>query len=463
MITNSGKKIIAKFLLGQAPEFATHIAAGCGPTPLLPNESLTTQEIIDIKNKTNLDFEMFRVPIISKGFIKESGVEKIVFKAEMPTEQRYQITEVGFFSGAANTLAGSYDSKTLSTFNPSENWLFASDVSSSIISTETSNSAISDSNNNFILTSRSNFIPSDALIFDTSNFPNRKDRHEIPRFYNRALLISGDSCYIDTYGTSYNAYGYRIENSSLSFNFSQNLPEDEVRLAVAIVSNNDNNNTPPYKVRIAIEFINNQPTQFASSPKDRATMVLNSADMIDTRYHIFNEPLSSFKLDDGFSWANINVIRIYGCIVNQTDLINNITNASLNQSVATITIPGHSLHPGMDFDITGITGQFSIINGTNLVVVSSTDSTVTFNHPTANSVSAISASVSSGSAQYSGGNKNYKILFDGLRFENTTTENPLYSLVGYDIIKESSSYPVVKTENSNNYIEYRFGIGVDIG
>jgi hypothetical protein len=460
MITNTGKKIIAKFLLGQTSEFATHIAAGCGPTPLSPTESLTTQEVIDIKNKTNLDFEMFRVPIISKGFIKENGVEKIVFKAEMPTEQRYQITEVGFFSGAANTLAGSFDSKTLSTFNPAENWIIASDVSASTITTETINANISNSLSDFILTDKAKFVPSDATVF---NSINRKDRQEPPRFYNRALLVSGNSCYLDSDGTSYNSYGYRIENTSLAFNFSQNLPSDQIRFAISILSNIHNNDTEPYKVRFAIEFINNLPTLSALSPKARATMVLDSSDIADSRYYIFTKPLSSFKLDDGFSWANINLIRIYACVIDQTDVIDQITNVALNQSVATVTAPEHGLYPGMKFDISGVSAPYSYFNQTNLTVVSSTESTITFNHPTANSASPISASVISGSAQYEGGNKNYKILLDGLRFENTTTDNPLYSLVGYDIVRESSSYPVIKTENSNNYIEYRFGIGVDIG
>jgi len=36
----------------------------------------------------------------------------------------------------------------------------------------------------------------------------------------------------------------------------------------------------------------------------------------------------------------------------------------------------------------------------------------------------------------------------------------LYSLVGYNIIKTDNGLPILKGENTNNYIEYRFGIGV---
>ena len=87
MITNDGKQIIAKYLLDQAPAFATHIAAGCGPRPVQTGDPITVSPTID-----SLDFEVFRVPIIAKGFVKENNIEKVVFKAEMPTSQRYIIS-----------------------------------------------------------------------------------------------------------------------------------------------------------------------------------------------------------------------------------------------------------------------------------------------------------------------------------------------------------------------------------
>lgn len=34
MITNTGKNILAKYLVGQAPAYASYIAIGCGAKPL---------------------------------------------------------------------------------------------------------------------------------------------------------------------------------------------------------------------------------------------------------------------------------------------------------------------------------------------------------------------------------------------------------------------------------------------
>ena len=66
MITNTGKSIIGKYMLGQAPAYASFIAVGCGPTPL------DTSDVAgDFSTKESLDFEMFRVPISSRGFVSE--------------------------------------------------------------------------------------------------------------------------------------------------------------------------------------------------------------------------------------------------------------------------------------------------------------------------------------------------------------------------------------------------------
>jgi hypothetical protein len=34
-------------------------------------------------------------------------------------------------------------------------------------------------------------------------------------------------------------------------------------------------------------------------------------------------------------------------------------------------------------------------------------------------------------------------------------------MIGYNLIVTEDGLPILKAENTNNYIEYRFGIGVD--
>ena len=472
MITNDGKQLIGKFLLGQAPDFATHIAAGIGPTALLPDQTLPTSQINEIKEKANLDFEAFRVPISAKGFIKEDGVEKIVFKAEMPTEQRYQITEVAFFPAAQNSVAGSFDSKTLATFVPTETWVLYSPTSSSTITLATSN--ISNNDGDLLVQDQAFFINSNETIFTEQD---RRERQEVPRFYNRTLILSGDLNYIDDNFTIKSdptlppptlpstLAAFYVENSSLSFNLNQNLPPDEIKFAIGVMSTEKANNIQPEKVRVIFDFVNNNPVSGFSSPKARAEIELDDTDFeieedlangrpsAINRYKIVTKKLSQFRLDDRFSWANINLMRIFVCIIGEQTV--RVTNKELTGGMAMLNVTDDSnLFVGMSVDITGMGYPF---DGSH-TITSASGGKIRYN--TSASANVASASVSSGSATFSSRTSNYKLIMDGLRIDNVTSQNPLYTMVGYDIIRNDNAYPILKAENTNNYIEYRFGIGV---
>ena len=76
MITNDGKELISKYLLGQVPTYATHLSIGCGAIPLDSNDPLPN----DTYGKQRMDFEMTRVPISSKGFVDDSETYLITSK-----------------------------------------------------------------------------------------------------------------------------------------------------------------------------------------------------------------------------------------------------------------------------------------------------------------------------------------------------------------------------------------------
>lgn len=381
MITTDGKQIIAKYLLDQAPAFATHIAAGCGTKPLLSGDEASISASVQ-----SLDFEIFREPILAKGFVNEDGVEKIVFKAQMPTTQRYLISEVGLYPAGTNVIAGKYDSRLLVTFTSAEPWSYVTNGAASAIQFEpdgvlnlTSGSAIT---NDITTTTKGQFINSDSTIFNTSS---RSSRLEQPRLLGRALMVSGSSSYltlnpgdasklVTTSSASY------IENSSINFDFSQNIATDKLKLAFSLLSKTASVNTAPDSVRILLEFTNGN-TLPGTSPKAQLSMILSASDFLvdgsPNRYVVVTKSLSNFEKDSNFTFSNINAIRIYTSI----------------------------LVGGVPTD-------------------------------------------------------NYLIAYDGLRIDNVSTINPLYSLVGYDVIKTDDALPILKQENTNNYIEYRFGIGV---
>jgi hypothetical protein len=375
LITDSGKQLVAKYLLGQAPAYASYIAAGVG------SKALSTEETVLIPpDKNSLDFEVFRVPITSKGFIKEDGVEKIIFKAEMPSEQRYQITELGVYPAVSNSVAGKYDSKLLITFSPTEQWQYVLNGSASAVPYPNealdSDNSISDVNADIedVL-----FINSDSTMF---NNQTRRDRNEGLRFLNTALMTNGSASFLtETFTPTSNSIS--LENSNISFDLGQNLPDDKLKIALSLVSKSSVLNANTDLVIIKLEFINNLSGVAIAAPKATLKIALTDEDFLDEfdnvkRYIVVEKTLSQFVKDDNFSWSNINYIRIYATV-----LINN--------------------------------------------------------QPT----------------------ENYYIVFDGMRLDNLTSENPLYSLFAYNLLKTDDGYPILKQENTSNYIEYRFGIGVD--
>jgi len=75
LITNTGKTILAKYLIGSAPAYASHLALGVGPKPLGTSDTLG-----DYSGQTSLAFEALRIPITSRGYLyDEAGAANIVF------------------------------------------------------------------------------------------------------------------------------------------------------------------------------------------------------------------------------------------------------------------------------------------------------------------------------------------------------------------------------------------------
>jgi hypothetical protein len=376
MITVNGKQLIAKYLLGQAPAYATHLAVGVGAKSLVTGASASISPTIEA-----LDFEAFRVPIIAKGLVREeteSGyIEKIYFKAEMPTSERYLITEVGAYPAQSNLIAANYDSKLLITFSPTEEWSYYVNGSGSALGSPDTPLDSEASLGSIVTSQSATFVNSNSTIFEN---PNRTSRYESPRFLNTSLVVIGNSSTISNTEESplklaYSSSASYLSNNNISIDLSKNNLDDKIKLAFSLLSKAYDNDNNPDKVRIVIEFINELPNLLTNPPKGYLDIELSESDFNDSRYVIVEKTVGDIRKETNFSLSNINSIRIYTSV--------------LNSEVPT---------------------------------------------------------------------SNYYILYDGLRLDNVTTINPLYSLVGYTVIKTDTGYPVEKLANSTNYIEYRFSI-----
>lgn len=372
MITNIGKNIIGKYLLGQAPAYASYIAIGCGAQPL------QTEDIFgNYSAKSNLDFEMFRVPISSRGFVNEGGVDKIVLTAELPTAERYEITEVGIYSAGANPSAGSYDSKTILAFSTTENWQYHSSTATEAIKSYTTQ-----------IDNGSNVINVVEPVFQanadnqTLAYGPRVDRYERPRFLNNVIFIQGNNANL-TYSGGHIVVpsgANHIHNAGLSFDFSKNSPTDELRLAFSIINKDGASTAVPDSVLLLVEFASDETpsaeyARFEVKLDDSASVT--GIDFDTNRYYVVKKQLQELYTSSGFSWNKASIVKIYS----------------------------------------------TVIDG--------------------------------GSAS-----SDYYVALDAMRLENTTTTNPLYGLTGYTVVKTTNAESVLKSPNTNNYIEFRFTLGV---
>lgn len=384
MITNKGKSIIGKYMLGQAPAYASYLAVGCGPIPL------QTEDVADnFATKENLDFEMFRVPISSRGFVNENGIDKIVLTAELPTEERYEITEVGLYSAGSNPSAGAQDSKTVFAFTQGENWEYhtaTAAVAIPIISVPL------DSNDDDIINASGTEDGVFQTNADNSIFYNtdRVARYERARFLNNTVLMQGDDSDLSLNGEGSGGVdhividsGNHIHLTSPNVDFSKNSPIDELRLAFSLVNRDGGSASVPDTIRILVDFAGTDEID----PNIYARFEVNVEDGVDgydfsaNRYFVVSKQLQELYKSQNFTWNAVTVVKIYVSV----------------------------------FD--SLSGGLS---------------------PTSD----------------------YYIGLDSMRLENIATVNPLYGLTGYSVIKNDDATTIIKSPNTNNYVEFRFSIGV---
>lgn len=383
MITNTGKNILAKYLIGQAPAYASYVAIGCGPKPLASDGALQ-----DYSSKKSLDLEMFRVPIISRGYVNEDGLSKIVFTAELPTEERYEITEIGIYSAGSNPSARDNDSKMIYSFAQNERWEYHTAQAATSIP-QIYGPLDEENEDGAIETGLKVFQTNpDNRIFSRAE---RIARYETTRFLNNTIVIRGDDSKLvpDLNGhlvpedVSVGVPSNHIHITGLVIDLNKSAPTDELRLAFSIVSKDANTSQVPDSVQILVEFAstdsaNQEGTEFARFEVDLDHGPgVGQHDFTESRYVVVTKKLEDLFKSSGFTWNAVDVVKIYASVVD-----------------------GGS--PSSDF----------------------------------------------------------YVFLDALRLENTTSENPLYGLTGYSVVRTQESRTITKLANTTNFVEFRFAMDV---
>lgn len=443
MITNDGKELIGKYLLGQAPQYATHISIGCGAIPL--NTNPTEEQKTIIRQKEVMDFEMTRIPISSKGFVEENGVTKIAFSAELPTENRYDITEVALWSAGRNNLAPNSDSRII--YNFSEPWEKHASVIESIPLLDTIGT-LGD-------------ITTEEKIFSVSNNnidlrnSSRTARKEGPRYLNKSILVRGDTSKINSNLskiTAATASGTQIVYACANSSFSAG----DIITISGCSNKKFNIDRAIVNTRTATEFtvlssVASGQTSTGGAAWEPGTWVVNDISSGNPSTHIhlnntnlglnFNSPTDRLKLALSLidktaigttqpAFVKI-LIEFYRNEISTTTgyakaelLLSSADLLSSSYSIADIPLSNLVTTSDFSFSETRICRFF----------VSIVDSSDTLD-------------------------PDFYIALDGFRVDNVSTENPLYKMVGYSIVKLDGN-PIVKYQNTNNYIEFRMSLGL---
>ena len=406
MITNTGKNILAKYLVGQAPAYASYISFGCGKQPKEAGDSFTLQEIDEYAAKQNMEFEMFRAPIISRGYVNDGDTTQVVFTAEIPTEERYEITEVGVFSAASNPAAGTNDSRVLFSFTDSENWEYHTATESKTINfyqQQLSQSSFDENTGEYSvpeggLDDSINIedpvfaANSDNAIFDDAIRVNRNERC---RFLNNTIFMqgdfseirgTGDDIYYDTdpeqTSPAYNPN--HIHLNGVSVNLEKASGRDQMKVAYSIVNKDVSASPPePTSASIIVEFASADTVVDTDKEYARFKIYNDSVNFSTNRYFVETKNLEDLEYSPNFSWNRVSVVKIY-------------------------------------------------------------------------------SSVEETASNYS---DNLYVALDAIRYENVTSQNPLYGMSGYTVVRNSNAagtnpLPIIKNANTSNLMEFRFGLSV---
>lgn len=462
MITSTGRDLISKYLIGQTTSFASHIAIGCGATPV--------STLGDYKAKTELNFEMGRYPIISRSISTEllsqtatsvqatgtlfiftlpsdvqfnSGqsivvtgsdpfnnspdpttdadgsyvivsttantitvtdpqiagnttapqtltgqtisivgyVPQIVFSADLPIQDRYEITEFGIYPSGSNTYSNGTDSYNLLNFTTNEQWQYANyNSGNTIFSDLVYYTTITDATNNITVADKAFQTNADNPFFNGT----RIARQERPRFLKDTTIVVGDMSDFTAALTPSASSNY-ILISNFGLDLSQNSSLDEIRLAMSLINDQATPSTTPRSLNIMLQFITadgNDNAKYHFRTTDATSLISGTGLFATSRYQIFSLQLSQATFTSktsNFDWKNVRSMRIYS-----------------------------SVESAADYSGSGLT--------------------------------------------------DFAISLDALRFENKSNTNPLYGLTGYTVVN-TAGIPIVKSQNTNNLVEFKFVVG----
>lgn len=248
----------------------------------------------------------------------------IVLSADLPTEERYEITEIGLYPAVSNPDAGAQDSKNIFAFSQSENWIYESQTGSESIPVVYSKLDANNEAGNIDGT----YNGKDCYVIHTNSdnhiFSNiaRINRHETCRFLNNIIAIRGNTSAIEynaqTKVLTKTASSPHIKLNGLSLGFDKNSPSDELRLAFSILSRLGTSSTPPARILISMDFVTSDGYIGTMNYVAENTPTDPMLNFQSNRYIVLKKSLSDLvKNDSRFAWNKVSSVAIYVNAIDQ--------------------------------------------------------------------------------------------------------------------------------------------------
>ena len=463
MITNDGKEIIAKFLLGQVPSFATHLSIGCGANPLLGTDEYPA----NLHAKQRMDFEMIRVPISSRGFVDASVTytvsnKQILLNAAIlttSTDHDIVVGEIIVVSGIDSIFNGEYRVSEVTTDT----------IEYQRINTNVSSQASSGS----IVVIRTKVSMTAEIVKE-----NRYAATEIGiwSFENNTLASKYDSRMIFNFSQSWQKNSQNISstpifNTDLSFLSDGTGHDAELDIQETADVFFAKTSDPV--------FANNLRQTRKEGPRylDKTLMVRGDLSTIDASDGIDGDWISSgsyVELENiNFDISGNNssdILKLAFSLVDQTstgiesvpdlkimmEFYKTKANLSGNYAKAQIYIPKSYLTANRYHVASWTKNQnvdYDNEAANSLLPYTRFRTSTDFNSAETRLCRIFVEAIAEGTPS-----DQHYIAFDGFRIDNTT-ENPIYKMSGYSVVKYDGT-PAIIAPNANNYVDFRFSLGI---
>jgi hypothetical protein len=445
MITNTGKEIIAKYLIGQAPAYASYLAFGCGAKPLGQTDS---HDYPTYAQKDSLDFEMFRTQITSRGYVTENGLSYVVLTADLPTEERYEITEIGTYSAGSNPAANSNNSRVLYAFTENENWEYHTETAAVKLS-KYSDPLHTDPAYTISTTDKVFQTNANNLTFSAAQ---RNLRYEKPRFLNNTILMAGDT---STLINASAVTGVASTGSAVTYTTTEThkLRVGEV-ITITGVSPSQYNMTNKVITAVGANTITVASTASGSYVSGGSIAFPRLVVKSGNHIHLASNGLNLSKN------APADQIRLAFSVINKVGTSTaNPSAVRLILEFSTSDASDSGENARLEVNAVDNSGVYDFdVNRYYIATKELQDLTMTSSFNWSNvSVVKVFVSVLDGTGAPS---SDYYVSLDAIRLENLNTVNPLYGLTGYTVVKNSTASTILKDVNTSNVAEFRFALDV---